>query len=71
MQFTALKFEHKIGGSPYSLWSGKPNVWEEMSFYTKAPAKKSEDQKVTLYVWQPKDRFVYVSSMKAEIYRKK
>ncbi len=70
-RWKGLKFEHKIGGPPYTLWTGKPNVWETMSFYTKAPKKKSENQKVTIYVWQPKDRFIFVDDLKAEIYRNK
>ncbi len=70
-RWKAIKIEHKIGGPPYSLWTGKPNVWEEMSFYTKAPKKKSEGQKISIYAWQPKSRFIYIDDLKAEVYRKK
>ncbi len=70
-RWKGMKFEHKIGGPPYTFWTGKPGIWEEMSFFTKAPVQKTPEQTITVYVWQPKDRFVFVDDLKAEIFREK
>ncbi len=67
-----IKLENKIGGPPYGFWTGKPNVWDEMHFFTQAPTTdQPKETTISIYVWQPRERFIYVNDMKAEIFRKK
>jgi len=65
------KLDNKMGNTQNSLWGGKPNIWEEVVFWTKIPKGLQASDTFKTYVWNPTPNMMYIDDMKVEIWKNK
>jgi hypothetical protein len=67
--YYAIRLDNKPQNTKGTLWSGVPNVWEEVSYFVPIPSRgKKDNVLLKVYAWNPSDNEIFLDDLKVELY---
>ncbi len=68
--WTSTRLDNKTGNRVGNLWSGQPNVWDEVYCWVCIPKNFQPSDQLSCYVWNDRAPDIYLDNLKVEIWRK-
>lgn len=68
VSYAAIRLDNKPGNTEGTLWTGKPNVWAEVSYFVQVPKNIKENALLKVYVWNPHPNDIFVDDLRVELY---
>lgn len=68
LDYCAVRLENKPGNREGTLWTGRSNMWGQVSYFMPVPKNIREDALLKVYVWNPQAHDIFVDDLRVELY---
>ncbi len=63
-----IRIDNKTGNDGYSLWGGRGNAWDKVSFFVKTPSDIQLNDVLKVYVWNVTQNPIYLDDLTVEMW---
>lgn len=68
-KWRSIRIDNKTGNDGYSLWGGRGNAWEKVSFFVKTPKNFKPNDVLKVYAWNVTQNPIYLDDLTVEMWK--